>query len=101
MQETSTQRSSRIRRLQIRTSSDSLEGHGAFHKTGSAEAHRRNRGDVQFGPHVISQLAKHVDPFDPPQNTVRYLGGTPQCDPGVVAGRFDVRGETAAGRNPD
>ncbi|KAF8306758.1 hypothetical protein TcBrA4_0031310 [Trypanosoma cruzi] len=25
-------------------------------------------------PHVISQLAKHVDPFDPPQNTVRYLG---------------------------
>ncbi|EKG00281.1 hypothetical protein TCSYLVIO_008787 [Trypanosoma cruzi] len=25
-------------------------------------------------PHVISQLAKHVDPFDLPQNTVRYLG---------------------------
>ncbi|KAF5216575.1 hypothetical protein ECC02_010636 [Trypanosoma cruzi] len=24
-------------------------------------------------PHVISQLAKHVDPFDLPQNTVRYL----------------------------
>ncbi|RNF01204.1 putative trans-sialidase [Trypanosoma cruzi] len=25
-------------------------------------------------PHVILQLAKHVDPFDLPQNTVRYLG---------------------------
>ncbi|RNC53818.1 putative mitotic centromere-associated kinesin (MCAK), partial [Trypanosoma cruzi] len=25
-------------------------------------------------PHVISQLAKHVDPFDLPQDTVRYLG---------------------------
>ncbi|RNF14651.1 putative trans-sialidase [Trypanosoma cruzi] len=25
-------------------------------------------------PHVISQLAKHVDPFDLPQNNVRYLG---------------------------
>ncbi|KAF8278733.1 hypothetical protein TcBrA4_0105820 [Trypanosoma cruzi] len=25
-------------------------------------------------PHVILQLAKHVNPFDPPQNTVRYLG---------------------------
>ncbi|RNC54060.1 putative mitotic centromere-associated kinesin (MCAK) [Trypanosoma cruzi] len=24
--------------------------------------------------HVISPLAKHVHPFDPPQNTVRYLG---------------------------
>ncbi|KAF5226004.1 hypothetical protein TcYC6_0100880 [Trypanosoma cruzi] len=24
-------------------------------------------------PHVISQLAKHVDPFELPQNTVRYL----------------------------
>ncbi|EKG00988.1 hypothetical protein TCSYLVIO_008041 [Trypanosoma cruzi] len=27
-----------------------------------------------FDPHVISQLAPHVDPFDLPQNTVRYLG---------------------------
>ncbi|KAF8281228.1 mitotic centromere-associated kinesin (MCAK) [Trypanosoma cruzi] len=27
-----------------------------------------------LNPHVISQLAKHVDPFDLPQNTVRYLG---------------------------
>ncbi|ESS55038.1 hypothetical protein TCDM_13514 [Trypanosoma cruzi Dm28c] len=25
-------------------------------------------------PHVISPLAVHVNPFDPPQNTVRYLG---------------------------
>ncbi|RNC38862.1 putative trans-sialidase [Trypanosoma cruzi] len=24
-------------------------------------------------PHVVSQLAEHVDPFDLPQNTVRYL----------------------------
>ncbi|RNC41231.1 putative trans-sialidase, partial [Trypanosoma cruzi] len=28
---------------------------------------------LNLNPHVISQLAKHVDPFDLPQNTVRYL----------------------------
>ncbi|ESS62301.1 hypothetical protein TCDM_10059 [Trypanosoma cruzi Dm28c] len=31
-------------------------------------------GAHNLDPHVISQLAKHVDPFDLPQNTVRYLG---------------------------
>ncbi|EKG00552.1 mitotic centromere-associated kinesin (MCAK), putative [Trypanosoma cruzi] len=31
-------------------------------------------GTYNLDPHVISQLAKHVDPFDLPQNTVRYLG---------------------------
>ncbi|ESS55642.1 hypothetical protein TCDM_12874 [Trypanosoma cruzi Dm28c] len=50
----------------------------------NATAHSIKRGalrhDAQivetynFDPHVISQLAKHVDPFDLPQNTVRYLG---------------------------
>ncbi|RNE96766.1 hypothetical protein TcG_12871, partial [Trypanosoma cruzi] len=55
-------------------SSGSLGCHGAFHKTRCVEAHCSNRGGAQFNPHVISQLAKHVDPFDLPQNTVRYLG---------------------------
>ncbi|KAF5218866.1 trans-sialidase [Trypanosoma cruzi] len=46
-------------------------------------AHSIKRGALQYAaqivethnlaPHVISQLAKHVDPFDLPHNTVRYL----------------------------
>ncbi|KAF8278897.1 hypothetical protein TcBrA4_0107690 [Trypanosoma cruzi] len=49
-----------------------------------ATAHSIKRGALRHAapivetynldPHVISQLAKHVDPFDLPQNTVRYLG---------------------------
>ncbi|RNC37837.1 putative trans-sialidase [Trypanosoma cruzi] len=48
-----------------------------------AKAHSIERGALRhaaqivetynLNPHVISQLAKHVDPFDLPQNTVRYL----------------------------
>ncbi|RNC33700.1 trans-sialidase [Trypanosoma cruzi] len=48
-----------------------------------ATAHSIERGALRhaaqiveaynLNPHVISQLAKHVDPFDLPQNTVRYL----------------------------
>ncbi|RNE95893.1 trans-sialidase [Trypanosoma cruzi] len=54
-----------------------------------ATAHSIKRGALRHAaqivethnldPHVISPLAVHVDPFDLPQNTVRYLGGTPQC----------------------
>ncbi|KAF8305464.1 putative trans-sialidase [Trypanosoma cruzi] len=49
----------------------------------NATAHSIKRGALRHAaqivqtynldPHVISQLAKHVDPFDLPQNTVRYL----------------------------
>ncbi|KAF8283303.1 hypothetical protein TcYC6_0008890 [Trypanosoma cruzi] len=50
----------------------------------NATAHSIKRGALRHAapiveaynldPHVISQLVKHVDPFDLPQNTVRYLG---------------------------
>ncbi|EKG00084.1 hypothetical protein TCSYLVIO_008989 [Trypanosoma cruzi] len=50
----------------------------------NATAHSIKRGVLRHAaqivetcnldPHVVSQLAKHVDPFDLPQNTVRYLG---------------------------
>ncbi|KAF5215132.1 hypothetical protein ECC02_012199 [Trypanosoma cruzi] len=50
----------------------------------NATAHSIKRGALRhaaeiveaynLNPHVISQLAKHVDSFDLPQNTVRYLG---------------------------
>ncbi|EKG03051.1 hypothetical protein TCSYLVIO_005911, partial [Trypanosoma cruzi] len=50
----------------------------------NATAHSIKRGALRHAaqiveaynldPHVISQLAQHVDPFDLPQNTVRYLG---------------------------
>ncbi|ESS60599.1 hypothetical protein TCDM_11867 [Trypanosoma cruzi Dm28c] len=49
----------------------------------NATAHSIKRGALRhaaqivekynLNPHVISQLAMHVDPFDLPQNTVRYL----------------------------
>ncbi|ESS55384.1 hypothetical protein TcG_07659 [Trypanosoma cruzi] len=49
----------------------------------NATAHSIKRGALRHAapivetynldPHAISQLAKHVDPFDLPQNTVRYL----------------------------
>ncbi|RNE96939.1 putative trans-sialidase [Trypanosoma cruzi] len=49
----------------------------------NATAHSIKRGALRHAaqivetynldPHVISQLAKHVDPFDLPQDTVRYL----------------------------
>ncbi|RNE95464.1 hypothetical protein TcG_13388 [Trypanosoma cruzi] len=49
----------------------------------NATAHSIERGALRHAapivetynldPHVISQLAKHVDPFDLPQDTVRYL----------------------------
>ncbi|ESS61054.1 hypothetical protein TcG_04305 [Trypanosoma cruzi] len=49
----------------------------------NATAHSTKRGALRHAaqivetddldPHVISLLAKHVDPFDLPQNTVRYL----------------------------
>ncbi|KAF8284736.1 putative trans-sialidase [Trypanosoma cruzi] len=48
-----------------------------------ATAHSIKRGALRcaaeivetynFDPHVISQLVKHVNPFEIPQNTVRYL----------------------------
>ncbi|RNC57921.1 putative trans-sialidase [Trypanosoma cruzi] len=50
----------------------------------NATAHSIKRGALRhaaeivethnLNPHVISLLAKHVNPFDLPQNTVRYLG---------------------------
>ncbi|ESS62478.1 hypothetical protein TCDM_09844 [Trypanosoma cruzi Dm28c] len=52
-----------------------------------------------LNPHVISKLAEHVVPFDLPQNTVRYfVEAHHSADPGVVAGRIDVKGETAEGQ---
>ncbi|RNE98225.1 trans-sialidase [Trypanosoma cruzi] len=49
----------------------------------NATAHSIKRGALRHAaqivethnldPHVVSQLAKHFDPFDLPQNTVRYL----------------------------
>ncbi|KAF8288840.1 putative trans-sialidase [Trypanosoma cruzi] len=50
----------------------------------NATAHSIKRGALRHGaqiveaynlnPHVISLLVKHVNPFELPQNTVRYLG---------------------------
>ncbi|RNC38161.1 SH3 domain protein, partial [Trypanosoma cruzi] len=49
---------------------------------------------------VISQLAKHVDPFDLPESTVRIWEVHHTADPGVVAGRIGVKGEAAARQEP-
>ncbi|KAF8294281.1 hypothetical protein TcYC6_0101120 [Trypanosoma cruzi] len=58
---------------QSRTSSGSLECHGAFHKKGAPRHAAQIVETHNLNPHVISQLAKHVDPFDLPQHTVQYL----------------------------
>ncbi|KAF8284818.1 hypothetical protein TcBrA4_0042970 [Trypanosoma cruzi] len=55
----------------------------------NATAHSIKRGALRhaaqivetynFDPHVVSQLAKHVDPFDLPRVLLDICGDTPQC----------------------
>ncbi|KAF8298604.1 hypothetical protein TcYC6_0067720 [Trypanosoma cruzi] len=56
------------------TSSGSLGCHGAFKKTGCAAARCSNCGDAQFESTRDLAVGGHVNPSDPPQSIVRYLG---------------------------
>ncbi|EKF26561.1 hypothetical protein MOQ_009739 [Trypanosoma cruzi marinkellei] len=82
-------------------SSGFLECHGAFHKAGCVAARCSNRGDVQFGPTrdlAVGEARRPVRPF-PEHGSI--LGEVHHnADPGVMAGRIDVKGEAAEGQEP-
>ncbi|EKG06887.1 hypothetical protein TCSYLVIO_001992 [Trypanosoma cruzi] len=90
-----------ITTAQSRTSSGSLECHGAFHKTRCVEARCSNRGGVQFGSTrdlAVGGARRPVRP--PPEYCLIFVEVHHTADPGVVAGRIDVKGETAEGQEP-
>ncbi|KAF8285377.1 hypothetical protein TcBrA4_0036940 [Trypanosoma cruzi] len=90
-----------ITNAQSRTSSDSLECHGAFHKTRCVEARCCNRGDTQFGPTRDLAVGGARRPVRPsPEYCSIFVEVHHNADPGVVAGRVDVKGETAEGQEP-
>ncbi|KAF8282273.1 hypothetical protein TcBrA4_0082180 [Trypanosoma cruzi] len=82
-------------------SSGSLECHGAFHKTGCFAARCSNRGDAEFGPATdlaVGGARQSVRPS--PGHSSVFVEVHHNADPGVVAGRIDVKGETAEGQEP-
>ncbi|RNF07026.1 hypothetical protein TcG_10253 [Trypanosoma cruzi] len=84
-----------------RKSSGHLECHGAFNRTRCVEARCSNRGDVQFGPtrdFAVGEARRPVRPS--PEYCSIFVEVHHTADPGVVAGRIDVKGETAAGQEP-
>ncbi|ESS62931.1 rab1 small GTP-binding protein [Trypanosoma cruzi Dm28c] len=84
-----------------RTSSGSLECHGAFHKTRSVEARCSNRGDIQFESTRDLAVGDARRPVRPsPEYCSIFVELHHNADPGVVAGRIDVKGETAEGQEP-
>ncbi|KAF8283107.1 hypothetical protein TcBrA4_0078070 [Trypanosoma cruzi] len=84
-----------------RASFGSLECHCAFHKTGCVEARCSNRGDMQFGSTrdlAVGEARQSVRPS--PEYCLIFVEVHHTADPGVVAGRIDVKGETAEGQEP-
>ncbi|ESS55139.1 hypothetical protein TCDM_13405 [Trypanosoma cruzi Dm28c] len=83
------------------TSSGSLECHGAFHKMGSVEARCCNRGDTRFGSTrdlAVGGARRSVRPS--PEHSSIFGELHHNADPGAVAGRIDMRGETTEGQEP-
>ncbi|KAF8304735.1 hypothetical protein TcBrA4_0048820 [Trypanosoma cruzi] len=84
-----------------RTSFGSLGCHGAFHKTWCVEAHCSNRGDAEFGPTTDLAVGGARRPVRPsPEHSLIFGEVHHNADPGVVAGRIDVKGEAAEGQEP-
>ncbi|RNC52940.1 rab1 small GTP-binding protein [Trypanosoma cruzi] len=83
------------------TSSGSLGCHGAFHRTGSVEARCSNRGGVQFGSTRDLAVGEARRPVRPsPEHCSILWEVHHNADPGIVAGRIDVKGGTAEGQEP-
>ncbi|ESS66452.1 hypothetical protein TCDM_04947 [Trypanosoma cruzi Dm28c] len=83
------------------TSFGSLKCHGAFHKTGSVEARCCNRGDIQFESTrdlAVGEARRSVRPS--PEHSSIFGEVHHSANPGVVAGRIEVKGETAEGQEP-
>ncbi|PWU92382.1 hypothetical protein C4B63_38g221 [Trypanosoma cruzi] len=84
-----------------RTSSGSLECHGAFHRTRCVEARCSNRGDTRFGPTRDLAVGGARRPVRPSPEYCLIFGEVHHtADPGIVSGRIDVKGETAEGQEP-
>ncbi|KAF8290137.1 hypothetical protein TcBrA4_0135120 [Trypanosoma cruzi] len=102
MQDTSTQRKAHESDDRPRgASSGSLECHGAFHKTGCFEARCSNRGDTRFESTRDLAVGEARRPVRPSPEYRSIFGKVHHnADPGVVAGRIDVKGEAAEGKEP-
>ncbi|KAF8293929.1 hypothetical protein TcYC6_0107830 [Trypanosoma cruzi] len=84
-----------------RASSGSLGCHGAFHKTQRVETRFSNRGDIQFESTrdlAVGEARRSVRPS--PEYCSVFGEIHHNADPGVVAGRIDVKGGTAEGQEP-
>ncbi|PWV10685.1 hypothetical protein C3747_66g203 [Trypanosoma cruzi] len=82
-----------------RTSSGFLGCHGAFHKTGCVETRCSNRGDIQFGSTRDLAVGEALRPVRPsPEHSAIFGEVHHSADPGIVAGRIGVKGETAEGQ---
>ncbi|PWV08522.1 hypothetical protein C3747_89g122 [Trypanosoma cruzi] len=83
------------------TSSGSLGCHGAFHKKGCVEARCSNRGDIQFGSTRDLAVGEARRPVRPSPEYCLIFGEVHHnADPGVAAGRIDVKRGTAEGQEP-
>ncbi|PWU84825.1 hypothetical protein C4B63_199g10 [Trypanosoma cruzi] len=79
----------------------SLGCHGAFHRTQCVEARCSNRGDTRFGSTRDLAVGEARRPVRPsPEYSSIFVEVHHSADPGVVAGRIDVKGEAAEGREP-
>ncbi|RNC32742.1 rab1 small GTP-binding protein, partial [Trypanosoma cruzi] len=75
--------------------------HSAFHKTGCVETRCSNRGGVQFGSTRDLAVGEARRPVRPsPEYCSIFVEVHHNADPGVVAGRIDVKGETVEGQEP-
>ncbi|KAF8303969.1 hypothetical protein TcYC6_0040970 [Trypanosoma cruzi] len=84
---------------QSRTSSGSLECHGAFHKTRCVEARCSNRGETQFESTRDLAVGEARRPVRPsPEYCSIFVEIHHNADPGVVVCRIDVKGEAAEGQ---
>ncbi|RNC59348.1 rab1 small GTP-binding protein, partial [Trypanosoma cruzi] len=82
-----------------RRSSGYLECHGAFHKTQRVETRFSNCGGIQFGPTSDLAVGEARRPVRPsPEYCSIFVEVHHNADPGAVAGRIDVKGETAEGQ---
>ncbi|RNC47520.1 rab1 small GTP-binding protein [Trypanosoma cruzi] len=78
-----------------------LECHGAFHKTRCVEARCSNRGGVQFESTADLAVGEARRPVRPsPERSSIFVEVQHNADPGVVAGRIDVKEKLRKGRNP-
>ncbi|RNC47697.1 rab1 small GTP-binding protein [Trypanosoma cruzi] len=84
-----------------RTSSGSLECHGALKKTRCIEARCSNRGDIQFESTRDLAVGEARRPVRPSPEYCSIFGEVHHsADPGVAAGHIDVKGEAAEGQEP-